>query len=70
MITCWVARKTDNPDRFRVQLEPFDPVVWRGWELRYGGISEEDWTEMGTTSDGVRMEVLHRDLWARAEQIG
>jgi hypothetical protein len=60
----WAARTADRT-RMRIQLEAFDPVLWRGWEIRSGGLTDEEWTALGTETDTVLIEKMHQDIWAR-----
>jgi hypothetical protein len=64
MMRAWVARHADK-SRMRIQLEPFDRVLWRGWEIRSGGLTDEEWTALGTETDTVLIEKMHQDIWAR-----
>lgn len=67
---CWIARSKQNPDRFRLQLEPFyEPPWYFAFEVRESYITETDWLTVGTTDDPVLAEVIHRDVWARATVV-
>lgn len=59
----WMARSADK-SRIRLQLEPFDTILWGLWAIRTGEVSPELWDAIGTTTDTVEVERLHQELWA------
>lgn len=48
--------------RVRLQREPFNRP-WPGWEEREGEVNEALFTELEVTTDTVRLEQLHQEIF-------
>jgi hypothetical protein len=62
----WMVRNAEKT-RFRVQLEPADPTLWLGWEVREGQVARGEWDALFTADDTVEIERLHQEMWRSLE---